>query len=133
APALHGTKGSRGFGKGGESEPNKDVTPFDAAGYTSPPHRPRPSIVSSLLPSTSPFPYAGEASALVSSVLWAGAGIVFRRLKGRVPAAAMNLAKNGTAAACFLVLLLALTGSPWPRGLTPRATAYLVVSGVLGL
>ena len=87
----------------------------------------------SLLPSTSPFPYAGEASAVGSSLLWAAAGIVFRRLKGRVPAAAMNLAKNGTAALCFVVLLVVLSGSPWPRGLSPRATAYLAASGVLGL
>ena len=89
--------------------------------------------MASLLPSTSPFPYAGEAAAFASSLLWAGAGIVFRRLKGRVSPAAMNLAKNGTAALCFLVLLLLLTGNPWPRGLTPRATALLAASGVLGL
>jgi drug/metabolite transporter (DMT)-like permease len=89
--------------------------------------------VASLLPVTSPFPYAGEAAALLSSVLWAAAGIVFRRLKGRVAPAAMNLAKNGTAALCFAVLLLGLTGNPWPQGLSPRATAYLAASGVLGL
>lgn len=89
--------------------------------------------MASLLPSTSPFPYAGEAAALLSSLLWAGAGIVFRRLKGRVSPAAMNLAKNGTAAVCFLVLLLVLTGNPWPTGLSPRALMLLTASGVVGL
>jgi hypothetical protein len=29
-----------------------------------------------------PFPFAAEAAALANSVLWAGAGIVFRKMRG---------------------------------------------------
>jgi drug/metabolite transporter (DMT)-like permease len=83
--------------------------------------------------SGAPFPHAGEAAALSSSLLWAGAGVVFRRMKGRADAGAMNLAKNATAAGCFAVVLLVTTGLPWPTGLSTRASLLLAASGVLGL
>jgi drug/metabolite transporter (DMT)-like permease len=83
--------------------------------------------------SSAPFPYAGEAAALASSALWAGAGIVFRRLKGRVSASGMNFAKNGTAAVCFAVVALAATGSIWPTEMPLSAQACLAASGLLGL
>jgi drug/metabolite transporter (DMT)-like permease len=66
-------------------------------------------------------------------VLWACAGVLFRRMKGRADPGAVNLAKNGTAAACLVVLLLATTGLPWPTGLSTRAVLLLAASGVLGL
>ena len=85
------------------------------------------------MPLSAPFPYAGEAAAFASSLLWAGSGIVFRRMKGRVPPAGMNLAKNSTATVCFSVVLLLVTGAPWPVGLTGEAWLWLAVSGVVGL
>ena len=80
-----------------------------------------------------PFPYAGEVAALSSSVLWACAGIAFRRMKGRADPGAVNLAKNSTAAVCFVVMLLVTTGLPWPTGLSTSAVLLLAGSGVLGL
>jgi drug/metabolite transporter (DMT)-like permease len=82
---------------------------------------------------TEPFPHAGDVAALSSSVLWASAGIVFRRMKGRAQAGAINLAKNTTGAVCFLVVLLVATGTPWPQGLSTPATLLLVASGLVGL
>ena len=80
-----------------------------------------------------PFPYAGELAALVSSALWAGAGIVFRRMRGRVAPAGVNLAKNATAALCFAIVLIAWTGRPWPLTLPLDAQAWLALSGLVGL
>src|SRR5262245_54206284 len=77
---------------------------------------------------SAPFRYAGEAAALASSLLWACAGVVFRRLKGRADPGAVNLAKNSTAAVCFVVLLLVTTGLPWPTGLSARAVLLLSAS-----
>jgi drug/metabolite transporter (DMT)-like permease len=82
---------------------------------------------------TGPFPYAGEVAALASSALWAGAGIVFRRMRGRVAPAGVNFAKNATAALCFTVVLLALHGRPWPVSMPLEAQAWLVLSGLVGL
>ena len=65
--------------------------------------------------------------------MWAGAGIVFRRLKGRVRPGAMNFGKNLSAATFFVLLLLVVTGAPWPRDLRLDATLALVASGVVGL
>ncbi len=83
--------------------------------------------------SAAPFPLAGELAALVSSVLWAGAGIVFRSLRGRVPPVAVNLAKNATASVGLLAVLTIAWGSPWPTGMPLDAQAILAVSGILGL
>ena len=80
-----------------------------------------------------PFPYAGEACALLSSLLWAGAFLVFARLPGRVPAAAMNLCKNATATLCFALLFLVLYGTPWPGGMGAEALVLFAVSGFVGL
>jgi drug/metabolite transporter (DMT)-like permease len=80
-----------------------------------------------------PFPFAGEASAVASSMLWACAGIVFRRMKGRVPAAAVNLTKNTTAAVAFTLLALILTQRPWPTSMPMAAQGWLALSGFVGL
>jgi drug/metabolite transporter (DMT)-like permease len=80
-----------------------------------------------------PFPYAGEACALLSSLLWASAFLVFARMGARLPAAAMNLAKNATATLCFAVLFLALYGTPWPGGMGAEALILFAVSGFVGL
>jgi drug/metabolite transporter (DMT)-like permease len=80
-----------------------------------------------------PFPFAGEAAALVSGLLWACAGIVFRRMRGRVDAAAVNLAKNTTGAVGMTVVVWLLTGAFWPTAVPLEAQAWLVASGVVGL
>lgn len=80
-----------------------------------------------------PFPFAAEAAALASSVLWAGAGIVFRRMRGVVPAAALNFTKNGVATLCFAVVGLALVGRPYPTHVPLASQGWLVLSGLVGL
>lgn len=83
--------------------------------------------------SGAPFPFAGELAALASSVLWAGAGIVFRSLRGRVPPIAVNLAKNATASVGLVLVLWVWLGSPWPTHMPLDAQGILVVSGIVGL
>jgi len=83
--------------------------------------------------SGAPFPLAGELAALVSSVLWAGAGIVFRTMRGRVPPVAVNLAKNATASVGLVLVLWIWQGSPWPTAMPLDAQAILFLSGILGL
>ena len=81
----------------------------------------------------SPFPYAGEAAALLSSLLWACAFLGFARVGRSVPPGGVNLGKNGVAAVCFAVLLAVWGGSPWPRGAPPDAVLFFVASGFAGL
>jgi drug/metabolite transporter (DMT)-like permease len=89
--------------------------------------------VASPLPERAPFPLAGEAAALLSSVFWAAAGIVFRGLKGHVPPGAMNFGKNLAATAFFgLGALLAAPGAASPAT-SLEAHAWLALSGLLGL
>jgi drug/metabolite transporter (DMT)-like permease len=83
--------------------------------------------------STQPFPLAGELAALASSLLWAGAGIVFRSFRGRVPAMAINLGKNAVATVLLGVTVVALTGAKPLSDLSPAALSLLALSGVVGL
>ncbi len=80
-----------------------------------------------------PFPHAGEAAALLSSLLWAGAFLGFASLGRAVPPGALNLGKNATASACFAVLFLTLWGTPWPTGFGGLSAGLFVASGLLGL
>lgn len=80
-----------------------------------------------------PFPYAGEACALLSSLLWAGAFLVFARLPRPVPPGAINLGKNATATLCFALLFLALFGLPWPGGMDGTTLLLFAASGLVGL
>src|SRR5262245_27175375 len=80
-----------------------------------------------------PFPLAGEAAALGSSLTWAGAVLVFRRLRGRVDPMAVVLVKNATAALAFTLLGLVLWRSLWPTSMSGGAQALLAASGVAGL
>jgi drug/metabolite transporter (DMT)-like permease len=82
---------------------------------------------------TAPFPYAGEAAALLSSLLWACAFLGFARVGRAVPPGGVNLGKNAVAAACFAVLLAVWSGSAWPRGMAGDAVLVFVLSGVAGL
>jgi drug/metabolite transporter (DMT)-like permease len=79
-----------------------------------------------------PFPLAGETSAVLSSLLWAVAGILFARVRG-ISAIAMNTGKNLVAVACFLVTLLVVDGVPWPTAVGGRGLVLLALSGVVGL
>ncbi len=83
--------------------------------------------------SAPPFPLAGELAALTSSLFWAGAGIVFRRLRGRVPPLAVNLAKNSIATALLVVTVAAVPSFAWPTDLAPAPFLLLVASGIVGL
>jgi drug/metabolite transporter (DMT)-like permease len=80
-----------------------------------------------------PFPYAGEASAALSALLWGAVGIVFARMRPAPTAAALNLGKNLAATLCFVALLWSVRGVPLPQGLDGRAVAVFAASGVLGL
>jgi drug/metabolite transporter (DMT)-like permease len=82
---------------------------------------------------SAPFPYAGEAAALASSLFWALAFLVFSRVGAGIPAGALNLGKNTTASVCFVVLLCVWIGSPWPTGMGAEAVLLFVASGVVGL
>lgn len=82
---------------------------------------------------TAPFPYAGEAAALLSSLLWASAFLGFARIGRVVPPGGVNLGKNGTAAACFAVLLAVWSGGPWPAGMGGDAVLFFALSGFAGL
>lgn len=82
---------------------------------------------------SAPFPYAGEALALASSVLWAGAGVVFARVRADVAPGALNLGKNLTALLLFGGLFLVLHGTPWPRAMDARAALLFAASGFVGL
>jgi drug/metabolite transporter (DMT)-like permease len=79
-----------------------------------------------------PFPLAGELCAVASSALWAVAGVLFVRVRG-VSGVAMNLGKNLAAVVCFLLLLTALKGVPWPAGVSGEGLLLLTLSGVVGL
>jgi drug/metabolite transporter (DMT)-like permease len=80
-----------------------------------------------------PFPLAGEAAALASSLTWAGAVLVYRRMRGRVDAAAVGLVKNATAALAFTVAILLVWRTPWPTEMPGGAQALFIASGVAGL
>jgi drug/metabolite transporter (DMT)-like permease len=80
-----------------------------------------------------PFPLAGEASAALSSLCWAVAGVLFVGVRTGVSGITVNFGKNVTGVLCFGAALLLLHGSPVPRGLNPEALALLVASGFVGL
>jgi len=80
-----------------------------------------------------PFPLAGELCAALSALLWASAGVVFARITPPISATAINLGKNVTASACFVLLCLLTTGVPIPFGMPSGPLLWFTVSGVLGL
>jgi len=80
-----------------------------------------------------PFPLAGEAAALASSLTWAGAVLVYRRMRGRVEAAAVGLVKNATAALAFTAALLIVWQRAWPTAMPAGAQGLFVASGFAGL
>jgi drug/metabolite transporter (DMT)-like permease len=80
-----------------------------------------------------PFPYAGEACALASSLLWAGAGVVFARVRPHVTPGALNLGKNLAALLLFALLFTVLQGHPWPSGVGARSALLFALSGFVGL
>jgi drug/metabolite transporter (DMT)-like permease len=83
--------------------------------------------------SSAPFPLAGPLAALASSVLWAGAGIVFRTLRGRVPPLAVNLAKNAIAAVLLAVTVAVVPSLAWPTAFATAPFVLLAISGIVGL
>jgi drug/metabolite transporter (DMT)-like permease len=79
-----------------------------------------------------PFPFAGEACALASSLLWAVSFLVFARVRVHVSPGALNLGKNLAATLCFAATFLVLQGVPWPVGLAPEALLLFAASGIVG-
>jgi drug/metabolite transporter (DMT)-like permease len=55
------------------------------------------------------------------------------RIRPQPSAGTMNLGKNLTATGCFLLLLVLVSGHPWPTGIPTASFVLLAVSGVLGL
>ncbi len=82
---------------------------------------------------SSPFPFAGEASAVLSALLWGSVGVVFARMRPAPSPAGLNLGKNVAATVCFVLTLWIWSGSPIPTGLDARMIAVFSASGVLGL
>lgn len=74
----------------------------------------------------------GEAAALASAVVWAGASLVFARVGARVPALTMNLVKTGLAFVGLVFTLWLAQGSIWPA-IEGRALMWVGLSGVIGL
>ena len=75
----------------------------------------------------------GHIAALSSSALWAGASILYTKLRSDISAPALNLLKTGSAGILLWLTLLILNGDIWPPNMTGSETAWLAVSGVLGL
>lgn len=80
-----------------------------------------------------PFPWAGEAFAALSALLWASAHIVFARIHPPISAPALNLGKNVFSCVFFLATLWIVSGSPIPTGMDTEALLVFSASGFLGL
>jgi drug/metabolite transporter (DMT)-like permease len=79
-----------------------------------------------------PFPYAGEACALLAPLCWSIAILFYRRSSELASPMAMTLFKNSFAVVLLAFTLLAL-GEGLPRDRSLPDWLRLVVSGVLGL
>jgi len=75
----------------------------------------------------------GHVAALSASALWAIASILFTRLRTSFSAPALNVLKTGIACAMMLVTLLVLNGRLWPTSMSNSETAWLALSGIIGL
>jgi drug/metabolite transporter (DMT)-like permease len=80
-----------------------------------------------------PFPLAGEAFAILCSLLWSVSSLFYARMHPRPSAAALNLGKNLSAALCFFVLLWCLEGRVWPVALRAETAGLFALSGFVGL
>ncbi|MBX2796869.1 MAG: DMT family transporter [Myxococcales bacterium] len=77
-----------------------------------------------------PFPYLGEACALLAPLCWSGAVILYRRTD--LPASSMNLFKNLLAVGLLSLTMLAL-GVTIPMDRSSLDWGILALSAVLGL
>ncbi|HOX31103.1 MAG TPA: DMT family transporter [Spirochaetales bacterium] len=74
----------------------------------------------------------GELAAFGTAICWTASAIFFERASKRIGALAVNFYKVCAAFAFLAAAGFLLRGSPLPLDATPRAWAYLAVSGVVG-
>ncbi|MEE2786506.1 MAG: DMT family transporter [Myxococcota bacterium] len=75
----------------------------------------------------------GELSALSASALWAGASIIYTRLRSEISAPVLNLFKTASAGGLLWLTLWAMDGVVWPTQMSLSETGWLALSGILGL
>ena len=75
----------------------------------------------------------GYIAALVAAALWAGASILFTRLRAHLSAPALNVLKTGLACIMMMATLGALSGQIWPTGFSQEEILWLALSGFIGL
>ena len=72
----------------------------------------------------------GHIAALSSSALWAGASILYTKLRSDISAPALNLLKTGSAGLLLWLTLIILNGDGLKQRIGDRMAA---LSGILGL
>ena len=75
----------------------------------------------------------GHIAALSASALWAIASILFTRLRTSFSAPTLNVLKTGIAFVLMAITLVLLEGRLWPEAMSGEETAWLAISGVIGL
>jgi drug/metabolite transporter (DMT)-like permease len=77
--------------------------------------------------------YWGETAALTTAILWSFTSIFFTSAGRRIGSYHLNKIRIPTAAILLGVTLLITEGRLFPAQLSSSATAYLVLSGIIGL
>lgn len=75
---------------------------------------------------------AGKAAALGAALLWAVTVTVFTLASRRIGAQVVNAVRLVLAALALVILHWCFAGTPWPAGLGFAATAWLLLSGLVG-
>jgi drug/metabolite transporter (DMT)-like permease len=79
-----------------------------------------------------PFQFAGEVAALATAACWVVTGFAFEMAGRRIGSMAVNLIRLIMAAGILSLWTWAVRGLPLPVDATPRAWAWLALSGVVG-
>ena len=79
------------------------------------------------------MPYFGEAMALVAAFIFSWTSIFFTTAGKRLGVTTVNLLRLPGATLCLGLTHLALHGRLWPAGLSWQDTAWIGLSGVVGL
>jgi drug/metabolite transporter (DMT)-like permease len=82
---------------------------------------------------TQPFAHFGEAMAILAAFIFAWTSVLFTSAGQRLGVTTVNLIRLPGAAVCLAVAHLALTGSPWPVGMSGADHFWIGLSGVVGL
>ncbi len=86
-----------------------------------------------MIPPLMPIPHSGEIAGLACAFLWAATSFLWASVGRSASAAAITAFKAVVGLGLLTAVVLATTGSPWPRGLSARAPGVLAASGVIGL